>query len=532
MPSFPNTDVKSVLRWSNYAGTIDHRAIELFCTPRSLSTVGTTDGVLRPHGDAIRGILEHCFDPKGLEHVRTLGSRLSFSRIIEPGRVVIDPPNMNVIWRVSEDSLTDAYRGARGARGFVPVIVESGTTVNSMNRRLAEIGLALQTSGAGDGHRIAGCIATGTHGSAMRVGAVHDTVRGIHLVVAPNRAVFVQSRSEPCCKASFAEWLTKHTGIPTQNIEDDEMFHAALVGLGSFGFVFSLIVEAEPLYRLERKTVVCSWDDVKLWTAMLSLDTSSLHPERPQDPPHHFDVLFHPYKRGGDGAYATLMWKTAVGQAPLTFAPPLAPDTSSDHMGFISHLTQALDGPLTAPLTSAVLGEIIASQLARRFAKSSGTIAFPGEIFGPTSLPPGMGASTEIVVDHSLTQDALETLFDVIEEHGARGKHLLGAFAVRFVPGTKALLGMNIHTMNTFIELPSIRTQDVLDVYTACWDALEEAGIPFTCHWGQLHALDAVRVATYFGGREQRWRKKREELLDADARKVFAAPILEEIGLS
>src|SRR4029078_4368692 len=101
----------------------------------------------------------------------------------------LDTPFMNTIWRVAADSLTDSYKQTRGAEGRVPVLVQSGTEGSAITRRLADIGLALQTSGAGDGHRIAGCIATGTHGSALGVGAVHDTILGLHIVVAPNQAV-------------------------------------------------------------------------------------------------------------------------------------------------------------------------------------------------------------------------------------------------------------------------------------------------------------------------------------------------------
>ncbi len=58
-------------------------------------------------------------------------------------------------------------------------------TINVVNRELSAKGLALQTSGASDGQTFAGAIATGTHGADMKVGALHDTVLAVHLVVSP-----------------------------------------------------------------------------------------------------------------------------------------------------------------------------------------------------------------------------------------------------------------------------------------------------------------------------------------------------------
>jgi hypothetical protein len=80
------------------------------------------------------------------------------------------PANLDVMLKIRGEWLEPEYRGGRGASGKVPIFTQGGATIASMNRRLAEIGLALQTTGAADGHRLAGCIATGTHGSRWASG--------------------------------------------------------------------------------------------------------------------------------------------------------------------------------------------------------------------------------------------------------------------------------------------------------------------------------------------------------------------------
>jgi len=93
---------------------------------------------------------------------------------------------------------------------------------------------------------------------------------------------------------------------------------------------------------------------------------------------------------------------------------------------------------------------------------------------------------------------------------------------------------MNIAPMNCYIEPPSIRNSNVLALYQAIWDALEAAGIPFACHWGQLTGMNPARLATYFGDRAAQWKAARSALLDgnATAANVFGAPILADMGLA
>ena len=70
-------------------------------------------------------------------------------------------------------------------------------------------------------------------------------------------------------------------------------------------------------------------DDVALWEALRTLDTTPLHPER-AELPHHFEVVFHPYApEDGVGAYVTLLWKVAA-VGGFTSPAAIPPDTSTD----------------------------------------------------------------------------------------------------------------------------------------------------------------------------------------------------------
>lgn len=525
MPQFPYTEVKAVSRWTNYCGTIPECAVPLYCTPDVTTTMGDdAPRKLRRTGDALSAIVKHCFTTQGAT-LRTVGSRWSFSNIIKPGNVVVDPANLNALFRVKTEWLNAAYRKQRP--GFTPIFSQGGTHVGSLNRRLLDMDLALQTSGAGDGQRIAGCISTGTHGAAIDIGAMHDTVLGVHLLTAPGHSVFVQPKAA-ACSDEVAHWLQRETAWKVDPINDDELFHAAQVGLGSLGFVHGVVLETAPLYSLQMRIAARPFGDAEVWNMLTDLNTQRFHKDIAARP-YHVEVVFHPYPSSAKpGAFVKLMWKRPAAEAPHTSPSPSAPAMASDMMGLIGKLSGAIDGSLP----TLALRLFISEQLEKRYKSGDSTPRLPGMMFGPTSLPPGFGASTEVIVDQVKTRRALEVLYDVLGSEAGHGRHLLGAISVRFVPKTNATLGMNIHPMNAFIELPSVRNAEVLGIYQRYWDALAHEGIPFACHWGQLHGMNPARMQSYFGPRVERWKAARDKLLtDPAAKRVFSSPLLSELGL-
>lgn len=526
--TFPFTEVKSVARWSNYAGTIGPRAVPVYCTPDVLGHAGTdAPRKLRRNGEALQAILGYCWSKPGAT-LRAVGSRWSFSSIIQPGDVVVDTANLNTLLRVKPEWLSAGYRSTRSAQGFVPIFAQGGTQVASINRRLLDAGLALQTSGAGDGHRIGGCIATGTHGSALDIGAVHDTVLALHVITGPDDGVLLQPE-DGACGPELAAWLARETAIATRSVNDDELFAAAQVGLGSLGFVHGVVFEAAPLYALRGRILARPFADVNVWKTLTDLDTSRLHPDVAERP-YHFEVVFHPYPSSSQpGAFVRMYWKVPATDIRHDSPLPVPPDLASDTMGLIGKLSGVVDGALP----TLVLRTVIGSQLEKRFKPRELAPAVPGMVWGPTSLPPGNGTSTEVAVDQRHAHRALEILYGVLGERAARGEHLLGAVAARFVPRSKALLGMNARDMTCLIELPSIRNPEVEGIYRAFWDALEQHGVAFTCHWGQAHGMTAERLQAYLGSNPARWRAARDLLLPTpESRRVFSSAILAEVGLS
>ena len=164
MPDFPYTRESSVAGWSNYHGTIRNRAIPLLLVPDMPGAIDPgAPPRLRRCGEALSGIVAHAIRER--KTLRVAGARWSLSNIIEPGAILLDSAYMNEIVRVRTAWLTTEYMEARSSQGFVPIFAQGGTTIHSLNKALGDIGLALRTSAASDGQRIAGASPTATHGA-------------------------------------------------------------------------------------------------------------------------------------------------------------------------------------------------------------------------------------------------------------------------------------------------------------------------------------------------------------------------------
>jgi hypothetical protein len=358
---------------------------------------------------------------------------------------------------------------------------------------------------------------------------MHDAVLAVHLVVAGDRSLLVMPSTSPAMSSVVGHWLDAMTGIPTETLFDDAAFAAAQVSLGSLGVVHAVVLEAEPLYGLRRRVVAFDLEDPALRSAMETLDTIPLHPDKPERP-FHFEVVLSPYPgRRGPSAFVVLLWKEGAPPPPLS-PPPRDPDLSLALFDFIGALNGRIDGAAGGRAIEVVVNEL----LRERYEEREDAPRSPGEIFGPTTLPPGNGTSTEIAVPHEHTLDMLSAIYGAIEAEAAEGRHHLGAFGVRFVPRPGvggALLGMSRHGMTTHIEMGAIQSPDATAIFERSWSALEDAGIPFACHWGQQGGHTPERVSRYFGDDAARWREAREAMLTPAAREVFASPILASAGL-
>jgi len=108
------------------------------------------------------------------------------------------------------------------------VKVEAGIGLAELNRRLDELGLALENLGDIDRQTLAGAISTGTHGTGERFLSVSAQVEALELVLADGSTLEVSTAGDPAA------------------------LDAARIGLGSLGLIYAVTVRTVPAFRIHR----------------------------------------------------------------------------------------------------------------------------------------------------------------------------------------------------------------------------------------------------------------------------------------
>lgn len=493
-------------------------------------TGSTSNAQLLEVGGAVRAVVQAAFDAN--QPLRVPGGRWSLSSIGKPEGTLLDLSNYRSIGKVPA-----AWLDARDP-SISPILVAAGMTINVVNRELSSKGLALQTSGASDGQTFAGAIATGTHGADLKVGALHDTVLAVHLVVSPTRSVLVQAAHGSLNEHS-AEALSKWFGLDCELLSDDPLFEAARVHLGSLGVVLNVIVAAVPLYYLSRMRTVHK--DGASWRGVLGSrrpkNSNGLHPEDPD----YLQLIVHPYAPHPDGeprAWISSMQKLAFSNQAGVVTEPTDVSLKSDLADFLPGLVKLVQSDLKLPINP-VLRAVTSSQLRAMYGSgTSSDSALPGAMFGPPDFlgidfSPLRGSSAEYVFDAAQARVAVETILDTLATQVGVQNQYLGGIGIRFVKGSSAWLAPNAKPTSCFVELQSLFTDELPAIHAAIAGALSRAAIPYCGHWGQW-AMNTPLVAQNWWGTEaiDSWKAARADLLpEAKARAIFASPMLKFAGL-
>jgi hypothetical protein len=105
------------------------------------------------------------------------------------------------------------------------------------------------------------------------------------------------------CSRGISEFIA---WLGAELISDDDMFNAAVVSFGSFGFIHGILLETEPIFLLEKRVTPNIAYTAALKQAMNNLDFSAIenilpHPENGSGAElYHFEVLVNPHKFAPD----------------------------------------------------------------------------------------------------------------------------------------------------------------------------------------------------------------------------------------
>ena len=462
--------------------------------------------------------------------LRAMGNGWSFSEVAVCEGGLVDTKALRLTYNLKNSFVAAEYLQSGKNAGDL-FFAECGISVLDLDEKLERDHnpkRSLKASGASNGQTIAGCTSTGTHGSAFNVGAVHDSIVGLHIMVGPHRHVWIEKKSNPVASDEFVKWLDAEV------IRDDDMFNAAVVSFGSFGFIHGVVIETEPIFLLEQyRTGNIVYNDA-LKKAMDRLDFSDILDELPAPPfapekeMYHFEILvnLHTFEPGNaqKGVYFKTMYKVPYRDDYEKITEDDKGFTYGDDLlGVMGTVLDALGKGLSSALVPTIVNKLF--PLAFTASESmTGTI---GETFSNTKFR-GKAASAAIGVNAENASTVLEEIVAINKEFP-----FAGALALRYVKGTSALLGFTHFDKTCIMELDGVDSHLSRVFIQKVWSRLEELSIPFTMHWGKFNfGLNRDLLQKMYADNIIKWKACRKALLTDEVQKVFTNSFMKQCGLS
>ena len=449
---------------------------------------------------------------KGLK-LRAIGSSWSLSKAPTTSGWTINTNRLRGRLKVKAADVDPAYPGTADQKSGL-YLFQCGNTVADVNKALERDSekRALFTSGAANGQTIVGATQCGTHGSALDFGALHDHIVALHLITTADRHYWIERKSRPVMTEA---WVAS---LGAKLKRDDDLFNAAVVGLGSFGIVGAVVIETAPRYLLTTKPGTAKLDE-NLWKTIGALDFSV--PPFNGKAPYFFQAVINP---AGDDVLLMANYRGDDPQ-PDSYQPnyDLVSDPKSVGPGFdalstLGVILDAFKGIIPA------FSKLASKQLFDTKPKT-GT---PGMIYG--FKPPLLHvASGSIAVALPDARKTLETMIKLYKDIGP----VPLVFGCRYVRKSPALLAFNRFPIGMMISIDGVDSALSRAFFAAAADRVEAAGISFTQHWGKVNAYTPQRVAKAYGGNLQKWLDARRALIPAAAdRALFDNDYIRERGLA
>jgi len=439
--------------------------------------------------------------------LRALGGGWSFSKVATTDGWMVNTKKLNMLFPINNPQNTSAnYRG----RHDQLIFAQCGNSIQELNTYLKTVNKSLKTSGASNGQTIVGAISTGTHGSAIDFGSTQDFVVGLHIIVSPNLHVWLERGSYPVVSDSFIQ------RFQTKLVRNDDLFNAALVSFGSFGFIHGVMLETEEIYLLECHRLRIPIDDaLKHTMATLNFSNARFLPHG-SERPFHFQAVINQYDLE-KGAHVMVMYKRPLKpyQPPVVDFDKAGP--GDDVPAFLGKLTD-----LIPALTPVAVTNLIKTQ----YAPYSNVLGTSGEIFTNNNIR-GKLLSTAMGVPIQFVNEINELLIQLNKKHGP----FTGVFSYRYVKKSGALLAFTKYEHTCVVELDGVQSSITEKFYEIVWNELDRRNIPYTIHWGKIGKLTHANLQRMYGGNMDKWIVARNKLLPAPSLAVFNSPTLHDWGL-
>jgi FAD/FMN-containing dehydrogenase len=391
------------------------------------------------------------------------------------------------------------------------VRVGAGARIQQVNAWLDDHGLALSNMGGYDHQTVAGVISTSTHGSGMTFGPLNDFVRSLDVVAGGGQVLRIERADGPTDPAPFAA----HHGERRELVQDDDVFDAVCVAMGSMSVVCSVTLEVEPRYFLREVRVLSTWERVRR-----ELEAGEVLARN-----RHYEVMFSPYERKHDCPCLVTTRNPTSDPGRQLFAKRTR-----------NVLVEALSRfPLTPALLRLVarlfprLSPWMLENAIRALIKDEyDEVSYRVLNIGAANVLPAISSEIAVPMD-GRHLEAVDAVIEVAREHRRRGIYQSSPIALRFVRASPASLSMMNGRDTMMMELIELTGVSGADELIAAYEARlgELDGRP---HWGQVNSLggDREQLRSLYP-RYDAWLAVRRRL---DPGGVFDSPFTRRVGIS
>ncbi len=407
--------------------------------------------------------------------------------------------------------------------------IQCGNTIKQISEYVNKKGKSLKTSGASNGQTIAGCISTGVHGSGLNVGSVQDFVVGIQIIkgIHAKDVVYLERHSKPALTKGFLSQFQATV------IRNDNLFDAALVGLGSMGFIHGVVIETEDLFLLKRYVKKVSRDSaLKMASTMDFEEARQILPHEVDavgQPllPYHYKLFINPYNDREDFV-AEFIYKKPY---KANYPDPLPRIKTAVYSDLITLFTRVVERfPRAIPLLIQQLAKGDSKILPKVDQQTLGTLK---ETFWDTQHA-GPAFACSVGVDHRDAVKAYEALAELTRREGP----IPGIYAMRFVKQSQALLAFTRFPITCMLEIDGILWKGTTQIISLekfakrMLEVLEDHQIPYTLHWGKNADWGRAGLVDHmYGENGKKWKTIRSSFLTRQMARVFSNPFLKEVGL-
>ena len=348
---------------------------------------------------------------------------------------------------------------------------EAGIILTDLIQRLADRGLGLINMGGYAGQTLAGVISTSTHGSGITLGSFPAAVEALVIVTADGKVLQIEKSNGISDPAAFQQEF----GNTIELHQDDDLFNACVVGVGCLGVIYAATIRVMPLYYLEERRVIKSWDEVKQ-----DLQNGILQQYR------HVEVLFNPHKTRGRNS--CLLTTRKIVDKPAGTLPdrPQSGNVYGTLVDkFVGELLAAvfnLTPTLSPQLIDVALNALKTDKYVNVYYKVL-------NIGGPNDYP---AVCAEYAIEVGTQIDAMDAILKAAEHYQQFGIYHSSPAAMRWVAASPGYLSMQ-PVDTCMIELPNLRgVYGYPDIY---WRYEEMLTSQFGArpHWGQMNFLSGSR---------------------------------------